>query len=55
MATKHDSPDGFRFSRRNFLKTTSVVGLAAEAVVAPDEAAAQNAPPAVVRAMCLSG
>ena len=26
MATK-DSPDGFRFSRRNFLKTTSVVGL----------------------------
>ena len=47
MAIKHDSPDGLRFSRRNFLKTTSVVGIAAETVVAPDEAAAQSAPPAL--------
>ena len=47
MATKHDSPDGFRFSRRNFLKTTSVVGIAAETVVAPDEVAAQSGPPAM--------
>jgi xanthine dehydrogenase YagT iron-sulfur-binding subunit len=46
MATKDDSPHGFRFSRRNFLKTTGVVGLA-ETVVAPEDAAAQTAPPAV--------
>src|SRR5690242_11224239 len=43
MANQHDSPDGFRFSRRNFLKTSSVVGLA-EAVT-PHEAEAQTAPP----------
>ena len=47
MATKDDSPDGDQISRRNFLKTTGVVGLAAETVVAPDEAAAQSGPPAV--------
>jgi len=34
-----------QISRRNFLKTTSVVGLA-ETVVAPDQAAAQAVPPA---------
>jgi hypothetical protein len=36
-----------RLSRRNSLKTTSVVGMAGETVVAPDEAAAQSGPPAV--------
>ena len=45
MASK-DSPDGFRFSRRNFLKTTSVVGIA-ETVITPDEAEAQTGPPVI--------
>jgi hypothetical protein len=47
MAKKDDSPDGFRFSRRNFLKTTSVVGFA-ESIVAADQAAAQCARTATV-------
>lgn len=46
MAPKDDSPDGVNLSRRNFLKTTSVVGLAATVVGAPD-AGAQSGPPAV--------
>ena len=43
---KKDSADGMRFSRRNFLKSTSVLGLA-ETVVAPAEADAQSAPPVI--------
>ena len=40
MATKDDSADGVNLSRRNFLKSTSVVGLAAS-VMAPAESEAQ--------------
>ena len=29
MASKDDSPDGVNLSRRNFLKSTGVVGIAA--------------------------
>jgi xanthine dehydrogenase YagT iron-sulfur-binding subunit len=43
MASKDESPDGVNLSRRNFLKTTSVVGLAA-GVISPGEADAQAAP-----------
>jgi xanthine dehydrogenase YagT iron-sulfur-binding subunit len=46
MATKDDSPDGLRFNRRNFLRTTGLVGLA-ETIVAPVELDAQSAPAAV--------
>jgi xanthine dehydrogenase YagT iron-sulfur-binding subunit len=43
MASNGDKPDGFSVSRRNFLKSTSVVGLAATVVTGP-EAAAQSGP-----------
>ena len=46
MASKDDSPDGVNLSRRNFLKSTGVVGLAAS-VVSPGEAAAQSGPAVV--------
>jgi xanthine dehydrogenase YagT iron-sulfur-binding subunit len=46
MAPKDDKSDGFNVSRRNFLKSTGVVGLAATVVAAPD-AAAQSGPAAV--------
>jgi xanthine dehydrogenase YagT iron-sulfur-binding subunit len=46
MTPKDDSPDGVNLSRRNFLKTTSVVGLAAT-VVAPSPASAQDGPAAI--------
>ena len=35
MASKDDSPDGVNLSRRNFLKSTGVVGLAASVVSPP--------------------
>src|SRR6476620_2420455 len=41
--SKDESPDGVNLSRRNFLKTTGAVGLAA-AVVAPAQPAAPGAP-----------
>lgn len=47
MAKKDDSSDGLRFNRRNFLKTTGVVGLV-ETVAVPAEAAAQSTTPAAV-------
>ena len=43
---KKDSSDGMGFSRRNFLKSTSVVGLA-ETVIAPEQTEAQSMPAAV--------
>jgi xanthine dehydrogenase YagT iron-sulfur-binding subunit len=46
MAAKDPKPDGFNVSRRNFLKSTGVVGLAAT-VVAPGEVSAQSGPPVV--------
>jgi xanthine dehydrogenase YagT iron-sulfur-binding subunit len=46
MAPKDDKSDGFNVSRRNFLKSTGVVGLAATVVGAPD-VAAQSGPPAL--------
>jgi aerobic-type carbon monoxide dehydrogenase small subunit (CoxS/CutS family) len=46
MATKDDSSDGLRFNRRNFLRTTGLVGLA-ETIAAPVELAAQSRPAAV--------
>jgi xanthine dehydrogenase YagT iron-sulfur-binding subunit len=46
MAPKDESADGVNLSRRNFLKSTGVVGLAAT-VVAPADAAAQSGPAAV--------
>jgi xanthine dehydrogenase YagT iron-sulfur-binding subunit len=46
MAPKDDKSDGFSVSRRNFLKSTGVVGLAAT-VVGPTEASAQSGPPIV--------
>jgi xanthine dehydrogenase YagT iron-sulfur-binding subunit len=46
MAKKDDSSDGLKFNRRNFLRTTGVVGLA-ETIAAPVELAAQSAPAAV--------
>src|SRR5689334_18657977 len=46
MAPKDESPDDVNLSRRNFLKSTSVVGIAA-GVIAPAESAAQAGPPAV--------
>ena len=47
MAKKDSSSGGLRLNRRNFLRTTGVVGLAAETIAAPGEAAAQSAPAAV--------
>ena len=44
MASKDDSPDGVNLSRRNFLKSTGVVGIAAT-VVSPG--VAQTGPPVV--------
>jgi len=46
MASKDDAPDGINLSRRNFLKSTGVVGLAAT-VVNPLEAQTQTGPAAV--------
>src|SRR6188472_611468 len=46
MASKDDSPDGINLSRRNFLKSTGVVGIAAT-VIAPAESLAQSGPAAV--------
>ena len=46
MAPKDDSTDGVNLSRRNFLKSTGVVGLAST-VVAPAGAAAQSGPAAL--------
>jgi xanthine dehydrogenase YagT iron-sulfur-binding subunit len=46
MAKKDDSPDGLKFNRRNFLRTTGVVGLA-ETLAVPGEAQSQNTPAAV--------
>jgi xanthine dehydrogenase YagT iron-sulfur-binding subunit len=46
MAPKDDKAEGVNVSRRNFLKSTGVVGLAAT-VVGPPEAAAQSGPAAV--------
>ena len=43
MAPKDDSSDGVNLSRRNFLKSTGVVGLAAS-VVAPAEAGRAERP-----------
>ena len=43
MSKKDDAPNGMSFSRRNFLKTSSVVGLA-ETIAAPTEAEAQTTP-----------
>ncbi len=41
MAVKDNAPEGINLSRRNFLKTTSAVGLAAS-VIAPAETDAQS-------------
>ena len=46
MATKDDSSDGLKFNRRNFLRTTGVVGLA-ETIAVPVEAQTRNTPAAV--------
>jgi aerobic-type carbon monoxide dehydrogenase small subunit (CoxS/CutS family) len=46
MAQKDDAPDGINLSRRNFLKSTGVVGLAAT-VVHPLDAQTQTGPAAV--------
>jgi xanthine dehydrogenase YagT iron-sulfur-binding subunit len=46
MATKDDSSDGLKFNRRNFLRTTGVVGLA-ETVAVPVEAQTQASPAAI--------
>ena len=46
MAPKDDSTEGINHGRRNFLKSTGVVGLAAT-VVGPKEGAAQTGPPAL--------
>jgi xanthine dehydrogenase YagT iron-sulfur-binding subunit len=46
MAPKDESSDGVNLSRRNFLKSTGVVGLAAS-VVAPADAVAQSGSPAI--------
>ena len=47
MAKKDDSSDGLKFNRRNFLRTTGVVGLA-ETIAAPAEAQTQSNKPAAV-------
>jgi aerobic-type carbon monoxide dehydrogenase small subunit (CoxS/CutS family) len=46
MTTKDESPDGLKFNRRNFLRTTGVAGLA-ETIAVPVEAQTQSTPPAV--------
>jgi xanthine dehydrogenase YagT iron-sulfur-binding subunit len=46
MAPKDESPDDQKLSRRLFLKSTGVAGIAAS-VIAPSESAAQSGPPAV--------
>jgi xanthine dehydrogenase YagT iron-sulfur-binding subunit len=46
MAKKDDSSDGLKFNRRNFLRTTGVVGLA-ETIAVPVEAQTQSTPAAV--------
>lgn len=46
MATKDDSSDRLRFNRRNFLRTTGVVGLA-ETIAVPVEAQTQTTPPSL--------
>jgi len=46
MAPKHDPEDGSQVSRRTFLKSTGVAGLAST-VIAPAELAAQNGPVAL--------
>ena len=46
MAVKDEGSEGVNLSRRNFLKTTSAVGLAAS-VIAPAETGAQSGVPAV--------
>ena len=47
MGKKDDSPGGLRFSRRNFLKSTTAVAGLAETVGSPVEADAQSAPAAL--------
>jgi xanthine dehydrogenase YagT iron-sulfur-binding subunit len=47
MAPKDEKPDGFNVSRRNFLKSTGVVSLAASVVSPPEAEAAQAGPAAV--------
>src|SRR5438045_2539355 len=46
MASKKDSPGGVNVSRRNFLKSTGVVSIAAS-VMSPPELEAQTGAPAV--------
>src|ERR1700734_1380167 len=46
MAKKDSPSDGLKFNRRNFLRTTGVVGLA-ETIAVPLEAQTQSAPAAV--------
>jgi xanthine dehydrogenase YagT iron-sulfur-binding subunit len=46
MTPKDESPDGKKLSRRLFLKSTGVAGIAAS-VITPAESAAQSGPPAV--------
>jgi len=46
MTPKDESPDGKKLSRRLFLKSTGVAGIAAS-VITPTESAAQSGPPAV--------
>jgi hypothetical protein len=46
MARKDDESVGMNLSRRHFLKSTGVVGMAT-AVISPSESAAQSGPPAV--------
>ena len=46
MAKNDDPSDGLKFNRRNFLRTTGVVGLA-ETLAAPVEAQSQSTPTAV--------
>ena len=52
MAPKDDSPDGVNLSRRNFLKSTGVVGLAAAVVAPADSRGAERAGGARARAKC---
>jgi xanthine dehydrogenase YagT iron-sulfur-binding subunit len=47
MGKRDDSPHGWRFSRRNFLKSTTAVAGLAETVTLPSEAEAQTAPVAL--------
>ena len=47
MAPKDEKPDGFSVSRRNFLKSTGVVSVAATVLNPPEAEAVQGGPPAV--------